>query len=410
MISDVRGARTALVYQDAELAGRIERTSESTVFEYDPAFADRHKRTQSGIALHLPFTTMRYERSAGALPPFFSNLLPEGRRLTALRNRVKTSLDDDLSLLLAAGPDPVGNVCVVAKGDQPWKSKAYVDVKRPEESDFDELFQRVIAGDPPSEHEPSIAGVQEKISGSMISMPVRSKGKRADYILKLNPPDKPTLVQNEHFFMSMAKACRLMVPPQRIVTDKNGRPGLLVERFDRIYSQESAEPTRLHVEDGCQVLNLYPAAKYNVSTRTLAEAVIQHVTAPAVDGLRFIEIVAFSYLIANGDLHAKNVSVMRTADHRITLTPVYDLLSTLPYADQHMALKFEGRDQDLRRKDFLAFGSRLGIRQPAIEAMLDKLVKKALPWADRLSQIGLDPKQTAHLERTMRSRYKQLSG
>ena len=36
-----------------------------------------------------------------ALPPFFSGLLPEGRRLTALRQAVKTSADDELSLLLA---------------------------------------------------------------------------------------------------------------------------------------------------------------------------------------------------------------------------------------------------------------------------------------------------------------------
>ena len=43
-------------------------------------------------------------------------------------------------------------------------------------------------------------------------MPVRGRRRTADYILKLNPQDKPTLVQNELYFLRMAKACGLGVP------------------------------------------------------------------------------------------------------------------------------------------------------------------------------------------------------
>lgn len=53
---------------------------------------------------------------AGAVPPFFAGLLPEGRRLTALRGAVKTSADDELSLLLAVGGSTIGDVTVLPEG------------------------------------------------------------------------------------------------------------------------------------------------------------------------------------------------------------------------------------------------------------------------------------------------------
>ncbi|CAN5416860.1 hypothetical protein BH23ACT9_BH23ACT9_20100 [soil metagenome] len=55
------------------------------------------------VAATLPLSSEPVLRPAGAVPPFFSGLLPEGRRLAALRRQVKTSADDELSLLVAVG-------------------------------------------------------------------------------------------------------------------------------------------------------------------------------------------------------------------------------------------------------------------------------------------------------------------
>jgi len=57
-------------------------------------------------------------RPGGALPAYFAGLLPEGRRLSALRRAVKTSADDELSLLLAVGADAIGDVQVVRRFDR----------------------------------------------------------------------------------------------------------------------------------------------------------------------------------------------------------------------------------------------------------------------------------------------------
>ena len=60
---------------------------------------------------------------------------------------------------------------------------------------------------------------------------------------------------------------------------------------------------------------------------------------------------AYSYLIGNGDLHARNVSLLVQPNGRIVLAPAYDLLSTVPYGDRRLALKVEGRDDNVKRRD-----------------------------------------------------------
>ena len=153
-------------------------------------------------------------------------------------------------------------------------------------------------GSPKSE--PTLPGVQEKVSASTISFPLRLSGRSAA-ILKLNPKDKPRLVENEAFFMQMAKSCGLEVAPTRLVHDRFDRPGLVVERFDRLWRKDEKRLSRVHQEDACQFLDRYPADKYRLTCAEIAGALLQLCVAPLPELARFIELVAFSYLIANGD-------------------------------------------------------------------------------------------------------------
>src|SRR5438552_2279477 len=54
---------------------------------------------EPAVATTLPVTPEPLVRTGGAVPAYFAGLLPEGRRLGALRRAVKTSADDELSLL-----------------------------------------------------------------------------------------------------------------------------------------------------------------------------------------------------------------------------------------------------------------------------------------------------------------------
>lgn len=292
--------RSADVYKAGVLAGRLNRIDRgSEVFSYTPDFL----ATRAGpVATTLPLSQEHVESPSGALPAFFSGLLPEGHRLTVLKNAVKTSLADELSLLLAIGADVPGDVRIVPAGDPPVEPQPLADTSMPEDLDFAALADAVDLH--------GLPGVQNKASASMLTTPLAVAGRR--YLLKLDPPLRPHLVVNEAAHLTGAKGLKIRVAAHRVVTDRNGLPGLLVERFDRL--QEGADgknvPVRLPLEDATQVLNLPPASKYAVSSEeaVLALAALCRARPVAVRNLYLQFVVA--WLTGNGDLHAKNIAVL----------------------------------------------------------------------------------------------------
>jgi len=407
--TDIKAVNESEVYKGAELAGRIERTAHGAVFTYDPAWRAAHP--DQALAFGLPSGQERHEVRGVNLHPFFAGLLPEGIRMRALARRLKSSEDDLLSLLIAAGPDCIGDVAVVPPGTRELFASPSVDLRGLDAVSFRELFERVIsypgAGGPADES--SLPGVQDKISAAMLSVPLHGHKGSGAFLLKLGPKDLERLVENEAFFMRMARACGLEVASARVVADRDGRAGLLVERFDRLPDRTSGGWAKIHQEDACQFLDRYPADKYRLTCAQVAEGIARLSGAPQVELLRFLQLAAFSYLIVNGDLHARNVSLrVEPGSGRVELSPASDLVSTLPYGDDHMALKLDGRDLRLERTHFVAFGERHGVRGPAVEAMLDRLCERARDWPAKVDDIGFSPRRTDQLRRAMEARLKDL--
>ncbi|MDQ3266817.1 MAG: HipA domain-containing protein [Myxococcota bacterium] len=401
--------QVAEVWRDDARVGTITRTAHGSDFEYSQEFFQQHAGQKGGIAVHLPYSRRRTGTHGTNLHPFFAGLLPEGLRLRVLVSRTKTSEDDLLSLLIAAGTDTVGDLAVVPQGDQPRELALDTGRWKPEAVLFPELLAQSLARTRSGEDEPLIPGVQEKVSASTVSFPLRPPGRRA-YLLKLNPEDKPELVQNEDFFMRMAKGCGLRVATTRLLRDREGNPGLLVERFDRRWLKQDQRLVRIHQEDGCQFLNRYPSEKYRLSCAELARGIQHTCAAPIPELARFLVLVAFSYLVGNGDLHAKNVSILADGPAGgFRLSPAYDLLTTLPYGDRRMAMKLEGRDDNLTRAHLIAFGARHGVNARAVGKLLDRLSTAARPWIARLEEIGFDRRRTKFLRETIRKRLQDLS-
>jgi len=314
-----------------------------------------------------------------------------------------------MSLLLASGPDTVGDVWLTPEKTGPPRVTAVAQLEDIGEASFENLWSRSVDyGSDVLREQMSVPGVHRKISASMISFPVRGVQTKTIHILKLGLRQFPRLVENEFFFMNMARQCGVPTATVELVNDRDGETGLLVERFDRV-PQSSGEPTKVHQEDACQFLDRYPWDKYLLSLRDVAEGLsICHTPILAVAAL--IRLQAFSYLIGNGDLHGKNISLRTNPDNGwIEPSPAYDLLSTWPYGDRHMALKVDGRDARLTGKAFIDFGERFGVAAKATRRILEELCSNSGAWIPRVNEIGFDKKKTESLKRLIEERRSELA-
>jgi serine/threonine-protein kinase HipA len=403
-VPDLREVAEADVYIGDGLAGHLTRRDGDQIsFEY---LADRHPSVgrirERSVSWSLP-RSAEYPvvTSGGAVPAFFAGLLPEGVRLGVVTSSTKTSADDHLTLLMAIGADTVGNVRVFPAGAESGRPLPMFDPER--DTDFRLVFERLtgsVSADPIG-----LAGVQPKVSASMLSTPTQTRSGPA--LLKLNPVQYPQLVENEHFFMTMAAACGLRVAVTSLLHDADGRSALLVSRFDRVGD------IRIAQEDACQVAGVYPASKYRIRSEAaiagLADACARGGGSKVAATAELLKTVAFSWLIGNGDLHGKNLSIY-DPDGVWQPTPAYDLLCTQPYAGWRdpMALNLYGRANRLTRVDFIEAGGRLGVRPRATSRMLDELVDAAQGWPQRCGQIGFDDRQSQLLHSMMQARIESL--
>lgn len=364
------------VYKAGTLAATLTRHSDGVRFAYT---SDYLSSGGDAVATTLPLTDQPVITPAGAVPPFFAGLLPEGRRLTALRRRVKTSADDELSLIVAVGLDTIGDVHIVREGVVPHSDDtSQLTLHDPATLRFHDLLDDTGLLDGVG-----LPGVQDKVSGKTIAVPVKHRGK--DTILKLSPPEYPFLVENEAFFLTLAREAGMSVVDHSILVDRDGVTGLLVSRFDR---QRGEEPCALPVEDGCQVQGLWPADKYNTSMASVVSSLAELCAAEAPALQHAFRQVAFAVLTGNGDLHAKNMSVLYRHGEWF-LTPAYDLTSTLPYGDTSLALPVAGRERDISRPALLDFAEGVGLRRPSAEKVLDTLLDKTAGVEERIRDGAL---------------------
>lgn len=172
----------AHVLKDGVPAATLTRGDGAVTFAYRDDYLASGARA---VATTLPLTDEPVRTVAGAVPAFFANLLPEGRRLTALRRSVKTSVDDELSLLLAVGSDPVGDVQVLPQPEEAAALEPLHVEGEFADLDFADLLRTEGIGDPSA-----LAGVQDKVSGRMLTVPLAHAGRA--HLLKFEVPEPPS--------------------------------------------------------------------------------------------------------------------------------------------------------------------------------------------------------------------------
>lgn len=191
---------------------------------------------------------------------------------------------------------------------------------------------------------------------------------------------------NEHLCLAAANDLGLRAAITRIETFED-ESAIVVERFDR--TTRGGALVRVHQEDLCQALSVPPANKYQSdggpTPGQIAELIRSTIPAPEaeIDVWRFVEALAFNWLVAGTDAHAKNYSLL-LAGAQVRLAPLYDIASILPYDDSgghriKLAMKV-GDDYKLHRTD-----RRGAWEHAADELKLDRerLVARVLDLAER---------------------------
>jgi serine/threonine-protein kinase HipA len=327
------------------------------------------------------------------LPPFFSNLLPEGHLRDYLAQKAGVKKEREFYLMAVLGADLAGAVTV-----QPLdggESEHEHDHDRHEHHEHEDRRQKNVLRF-------SLAGVQLKFSAVMEAsggLTVPAHGVGGSWIVKLPSTQYASVAENEYAMLELARAAGIQVPPLRLVpvAEIEGLPpdaaslkgsALAIERFDR-----AAGGRRIHMEDFAQVFGLFPDDKYGERSYANIAAVLWAETGE-VGTYEFVRRLVFSVLIGNGDMHLKNWSLLYPDGRKPVLSPAYDFVSTLPYIPgDTLALSFgkikslEGVTVDQVRR--FADTARLPMK-PVVDIVRDTVEKTQSAWKE-LPQKDLLP-------------------
>lgn len=246
-----------------------------------------------------------------------------------------------------------------------------------------------------------LSGVQAKLPVSLfrddagLALRIGDLRHSCTHILKVPAHEHAGLIENEWATMELARRIGLPAAAVALVEFQpesryRGR-SLLVERYDipdREALDAGAAGAQLCLqEDACSLLLLRRDEKYRTSLEQIADALLA-AGVPAEDedaGMRrFLRLALFSWVVGNGDLHAKNVSVLRRFRtggpgeppvlERVEHAPFYDLVNTrLHLPGDDFALPIDGRRNNLRLRNFVALASRWGLSRDEVRAEAEAL-------------------------------------
>jgi serine/threonine-protein kinase HipA len=197
--------------------------------------------------------------------------------------------------------------------------------------------------------------------------------------------------------LAVGRIAGFEVPATALLAMPDGMPpALLVERFDVRVGNDDRR--LLALEDLCSVLDLPPDAKYNGTMERIARSVRALSTAAEEDALLVLKRALFAWLIADGDMHLKNMALLKIAEpgsqtfRSVRLAPLYDAVTTRVFPrleKDRMALKVNGKDERLRRADFRALAATAGLPAAQADAAIDEMVQRVNGAAGAVSLPNL---------------------
>lgn len=245
----------------------------------------------------------------------------------------------------------------------------------------------------------TVTGVQPKISLNLIVAGKKADNKRftivglwGNYILKPPTEKYQQMPEIEDLTMHLAQIAKINVVPHSLIRLKSGQLAYITKRIDRNANQ------KLHMEDMCQLTERQTEHKYQASYEQVGKAILKFSANPGLDLVNFSEIVLFSFLTGNADMHLKNFSLICDPINGPVLAPAYDLLSTVlvnPKDDEDLALNLNGKKKRIKRKDFETAFSTLKIDAKQQANIFAKMENAKSKWLDfiQISFLSADFKE-----------------
>ncbi|MFV3130477.1 type II toxin-antitoxin system HipA family toxin [Niveispirillum sp. KHB5.9] len=333
------------------------------------------------------------------VPPWFSNLLPEGALRELIAKQAGVPATREFFLLRHLGEDLPGAVRIV------------LDESEMELPDVEEELAEAAGGGNADTWHFSLAGVQLKFSArrSDRGVTIPATGRGGDWIVKLPDARFRDVPRTEYATMRWAEASDITIPEIALVpiADMTGLPlsyndfietqALAIRRFDR-----PTPDTRVHMEDFAQILGLYPEEKYD---RYNYESLARLIGALGMedDLAEYVRRLVFMIASGNGDMHHKNWSMIYPDGVKAALSPAYDLVSTIQYQpNDTLALNFGGskRWEDVTDETFRRMARKIGVKDGLMVSWVNEARIAILDaWQNNQNDFGYDAQARENIER-----------
>ena len=275
------------------------------------------------------------------------------------------------------------------------------------EKNMDELAAQVIQA------QISVTGVQPKLSLHLASAEQLQLAKRftivgiwGGYILKPPSTHYSQLPEVEDLTMHLATIARIKVVPHSLIRLESGNLAYISKRIDRV------KRDKIHMEDLCQLTERLTEDKYRGSYEQAAKTILKYSVNPGLDVINFFELVLFSFLTGNADMHLKNFSLIHQPGSGPVFSPAYDLLSTTlvnPADDEDLALTLNGKKKKINRNDFNAAFTTLGLKTKQQENIFKKMEKAEPAWFECIDISFLNDDMKVAYKNLINDRFARLN-
>jgi serine/threonine-protein kinase HipA len=245
----------------------------------------------------------------------------------------------------------------------------------------------------------AVTGVQPKLSLTLQKEKGHNRltivGLWGEFILKPQHHAYPMMPETEDLTMHLAELFKIPVCEHTLLQASNGSMVYIARRFDRV------EGKKIHIEDLCQLSEFLTENKYKSSYEKAGKLVAQYCY-KGLDLLSYFELVLFSYLCGNNDMHLKNFSLMHQPEG-IVLSPAYDLLNVNllnPKDEEELALTLNGKKAKLKLADFKALAENLRINE--------KVYYNSFKLFSSKNEEVMDLIDRSFLDKKMKKGYKEI--